>query len=109
MLSFQPASRPPLAWQRVELKRSAATAARGKRESCQTMAPKQEQARPPSGAFDDDNKAVWSCGGACLDSERLPQVGWHYLSDATCLIRPHSFYACFVVPRVIICYIICHV
>ena len=23
--------------------------------------------------------------------------GWHYLSNATCLIRPRVFYACFVV------------
>ena len=36
--------------------------------------------------------------------------GWHYLSNATSLIRPHSFYALFVVPRIItICYIIRHV
>ena len=24
-------------------------------------------------------------------------IGWHYLSNATCLIRPRLFYACFVV------------
>ena len=35
--------------------------------------------------------------------------GWHYLSNATCLIRPHLFCVFFVVSRiVIICYIICH-
>ena len=36
---------------------------------------------------------------------RLPQarlLGWHYFSNATCLIRPHSFYACFVVSRITI-------
>ena len=26
--------------------------------------------------------------------------GWHYLSKTTCLIRPRSFYACFVVSRI---------
>ena len=26
-------------------------------------------------------------------------VGWHYLSDATCLMRPRLLYACFVVSR----------
>ena len=26
-------------------------------------------------------------------------VGWHYLFDATCVIRPHSFDALFVVSR----------
>ena len=36
--------------------------------------------------------------------------GWHYLSNATCLIRPHSLYVCFVVSRTTIsCYIICQV
>ena len=34
---------------------------------------------------------------------------WHYLSNATCLIRLHLFYACFVVSRItIICYSIHH-
>ena len=34
-------------------------------------------------------------------------LGRRYLSDATCLIRPHLFYACFVVSRItIICYIV---
>ena len=32
--------------------------------------------------------------------------GWHYWSNATCLIRPHLFYACFVVSRITI---ICHI
>ena len=36
-------------------------------------------------------------------------LGWHYLSNASCLIRPRLFYACFVVSRIaILCYIICH-
>ena len=36
--------------------------------------------------------------------------GWHYLSNATCLMRPHLFSVFFVVPRVTIsCYIIRHV
>ena len=30
--------------------------------------------------------------------------GWHYLSNITCLIRPHLFYVCFVVSRVTITY-----
>ena len=28
-------------------------------------------------------------------------LGWHYLSKATCLMRPHVFYACFLVSRYI--------
>ena len=28
------------------------------------------------------------------------KIGWHYLSNATCLIRPHLFYACLVVSRI---------
>ena len=36
----------------------------------------------------------------------LRGFGWHYLSHATCLIQPHLFYACLVVSRIIICYII---
>ena len=36
--------------------------------------------------------------------------GWHYLSNATCLIRYHVFYASLVVsPNIIPCYIIQHV
>ena len=35
--------------------------------------------------------------------------GWHYLSNATCLIQPHLFYALFVVSRItILSYIIRH-
>ena len=30
--------------------------------------------------------------------------GWHYLSNATCLMRPHLFYAGFVVSRITILY-----
>ena len=34
----------------------------------------------------------------------LVELGWHYLSNATCLIRPHVFYVFFVVSRIaIIC------
>ena len=34
-------------------------------------------------------------------------TGWHYLSNATCLIRPRLFYVLFVVSRIaLICYII---
>ena len=33
-----------------------------------------------------------------------PSFGWHYLSNATCLIWPCLLYACFVVSRItIIC------
>ena len=36
-------------------------------------------------------------------------TGWHYLSNATCLVRPRLFYACFVVSRTtIIRYMILH-
>ena len=36
-------------------------------------------------------------------------VGWHYLSNATSLIRPRLFYVCFIVSRItIICLIIYH-
>ena len=38
-----------------------------------------------------------------LDGHRhLPSIGWHYLSSATCLIRPHLLYVLFVVSRFII-------
>ena len=31
-------------------------------------------------------------------------IGWHYLSNATCLMRPRSFYALFVASRItVIC------
>ena len=34
-------------------------------------------------------------------------IGWHYLSNATCLMQPHLFHACRIVSRItIICYII---
>ena len=37
-------------------------------------------------------------------------IGWHYLSNAACLIRPRLFYALSVVSRTIInCYMIHHV
>ena len=37
------------------------------------------------------------------------ELWWRYLSKATCLIRPHLFYACFDVSRIIIiCYTIRH-
>ena len=35
--------------------------------------------------------------------------GWHYLSNATCVVRPRLSYAFFVVSRItIICYVIRH-
>ena len=38
-----------------------------------------------------------------------PSFGRRYLSNATCLMRPCLFYACFVVSRItIICYTIRH-
>ena len=38
-----------------------------------------------------------------------PSFGWHYLSNATCQIRPHLFYTLFVVSRItIICNMISH-
>ena len=35
-------------------------------------------------------------------SFRAITFGWHCLSNATCLMRPHLFYACFVVSNIII-------
>ena len=29
-------------------------------------------------------------------------LGWHYLSNATCLIRSHLLYACFILSRIIV-------
>ena len=37
---------------------------------------------------------------------KIAILGWHSLSNATCLRRPRSLYACFVASRIIICYII---
>ena len=55
-----------------------------------------------------------ACAGYRCDRWRHPRklarLGWHCLSKATCLIRPHLFYACFVVSRLtMICYILRHV
>ena len=42
--------------------------------------------------------------------DNVSVFGWHYLSNATCLIRPRLFYACFGVSRITIrCFIIRHV
>ena len=42
-------------------------------------------------------------------ASRTSVLGWHFLSDATCLIRPHLFCARFVVSRITpICYMIHH-
>ena len=42
-----------------------------------------------------------------LQADMLQSIGWHYLSNATCLIRPHFFYVLFIVPRItMICYIL---
>ena len=39
----------------------------------------------------------------------LQSLGWHYLSNATCLIRPHLFHALSVVSRItIVCQTIRH-
>ena len=48
-------------------------------------------------------KKIWT---SSLDKAAF---GWHYLSNATRLMRPRLFYACFVVSRTTtICYIIRH-
>ena len=37
-------------------------------------------------------------------------LGWHYLSNATCLIWPRLFHACFVVSRIAVThYIVRHI
>ena len=38
--------------------------------------------------------------------EPQTNIGWHYSSNATCLTRPHSLYALFIVSRIIIIYYI---
>ena len=38
-------------------------------------------------------------GLACIT---IATIRWHYLSNATCLIRPHLLYVFFVVSRIII-------
>ena len=49
------------------------------------------------------------CHVALLSPFHVMLFGWHYLSNATCPMRPHLFYACFVVSRIaIICYILRH-
>ena len=53
-----------------------------------------------------NSRAVWDVRARGYGELRI-DVGWNYLSDATCLMRPHLFCACFVVSRVtMICYII---
>ena len=48
-----------------------------------------------------------SCFSPDLRSTTARSIGRHYLSNATCLIRPHLFYACFAASRItIIRYII---
>ena len=43
------------------------------------------------------------------DGKSKAVLGWHYLTNATCLIRPRLFYGCFVVSRIaIIRYVIRH-
>ena len=50
-------------------------------------------------------KRIWGGGGGQLGC--WTYFGWHYLSNATCLLRPRLFYAWFVVSRtIIICYMI---
>ena len=63
---------------------------------------------------DDDNDGRAAINGHADDvlndtSSYLPILGWHYLSNNACLMRPHLLYACLVVSRIIItCYIIRH-
>ena len=38
---------------------------------------------------------------SCSASEPV-SFGWHYLSNASCLVRPHLFYAFFVVSMITI-------
>ena len=54
--------------------------------------------------------SVFMLTAITLSDEKIATVaGWHYLSNVTCLIRLHLFYACFVVSRItIMCYIIRH-
>ena len=45
-------------------------------------------------------------GGALAGVPQRPQesealLGWHYLSNATCLVRPHLFCALFVATKII--------
>ena len=42
-------------------------------------------------------------------ARRAVPIRWHYLSDATCLTRPHLFCTCFVGSRItVLCYMICN-
>ena len=50
------------------------------------------------------------CVNVCIHVHELPLVGWHYLSNATRLMRPHLLYEVFLVSRItIICNILRHV
>ena len=45
----------------------------------------------------------------CNTSFQMNTFGWHYLSNATCLIWHHLLYACFLMSRItIVCHIIRH-
>ena len=63
------------------------------------------------------SRALPRCAGRPPRRRGLPQTTratalfwWHYLSNATCVIRPHLFYALFIASRIIMCcYILCHV
>ena len=44
---------------------------------------------------------VWWCSFACARAER-PRFGWHYLSNATCLIQHPVLYASFIVSIIIL-------
>ena len=49
-------------------------------------------------------RGIWKAEG-----NGQPMPGWHYMSKATCLMWPHSFYMFFVVSGIImICYILRH-
>ena len=66
----------------------------------------------PSLSFGASRASSWrlpGCSRAGFSTSWPGDVGWHYLSNATCLMRPRSFYARFVASRItIVCYIIRH-
>ena len=54
--------------------------------------------------------AACADGGAAAAARLAADLEWQYLSNASCLVRPRLFYACFVVSTIIIivCKIIRH-
>ena len=58
-----------------------------------------------------DSLSLYQTTCCCLPCQILLQspLGWHYLSNATCLMQPRLFYAFLVVSRItIICHILRH-